>query len=565
MAIAKYTSHTFKSDCHLFGLFLESIMRLRPVIQNPSIAPEQLLNSVMPYFPWIAPWTIRVSVGLTSVVGSLLSEIQDILGPKPELDFLRITEEPTTHAGDVYKRKLCVFLEPTMKIEERNNALLHVVGQAISASLSICYICGDTLQTKNVHDEDELMLYPFLKRSDEFELRSGIVCVCMSCAEKQWKKTQQLERGKPKIGSVDKGKAHCLAEKAAVPAEFVGEKVGELLEASVLEKNNGPTVLMYTEDDVNRLELNYKNASKEQKLRISGMVKRLREGNPNKKLVTINNDWRELCSDLAEKFPNFSEVVGFMRNQLALSAEAGDSVLRFCPFLLLGPSGVGKTEFLLTVSEYFKTRLEIIDIASAQSGAALTGSESFWGNTQTGSLFNTLVFGDVGNPVFMLDEIDKAKSGDYKPLAALHPLLESRQAKRFHDLSAAELTLDASNVIWVATANSLESIEKSIIDRFVVFTIDAPTKKQMQAIVVNQYSRFIEKHPSGGFFEAKARPEVLSELCKYHPRKVRKMIEQSFGLAAYDKRRYLTVQDIIDSDNVKEKPQNGIGFMSNNF
>jgi len=551
--------------------YLESIMRLRPVVQTPSISPEQVINSVQPYFPWIAPWTIRVSVGLTSVVGSLLSEIQDILGSKPELDFFRITEEPTTHAGDVYKRKLCVFLEPTIKIEERNNALFHAVGQAISASLSICYICGDDLQTKNVHDEDEILLYPFLKRSDEFELRSGIVCVCMSCAEKQWKKTQQLERGKPKTGSVDKGKEQCLAEKVAgaVPAELVVEEVSELgesIEASAVAKSNDPTVLMYTEDDVNRLELNYKNASKEQKLRINGMVKRLREGNPNKKLVTINDGWREFCDDLSEKFPNFSEVVGFIRNQLALSAEAGDSVLRFCPFLLLGPSGVGKTEFLLTVSDYFKTRLEIIDIASAQSGAALTGSESFWGNTQTGALFAALVFGDEGgNPIFLLDEIDKARSGDYKPLAALHPLLESRQAKRFHDLSIAELTLDASNVIWIATANSLEAIEKSIVDRFVVFTIESPNKEQMRAIVANQYARFIEKHPSGGFFEEKARPEVLAELCKYHPRKVRKMIEQSFGLAAYDKRRYLTVQDILASDNVKEKPQHGIGFMSNNF
>ena len=542
-------------------------MRVRPVVQSPTLTSKHVIDSVQPYFPWISPWTIRVSLGLTRVVENLLSEIQDILGDKPELDFLRITEEPTTHAGDVYKRKLCVFLEPTMKIEERNNALLHVVGQAISASLSICYICGDTLQTKNVHDEDELMLYPFLKRSDEYELRSGIMCVCMSCAEKQWIKKKHGNHHSHE-NSVKSPKKKCQAQNTGLKTtEPVVEEVkDELAEEVAVAKSHDPTVLMYTEDDVNRLELNYKNASKEQKLRISGMVKRLREGNPNKKLVTINNDWREFCSDLAEKFPNFSEVVGFMRNQLALSAEAGDSVLRFCPFLLLGPSGVGKTEFLLTVSDYFKTRLEIIDIASAQSGAALTGSESFWGNTQTGALFAALVFGDEGgNPIFLLDEIDKAKSGDYKPLAALHPLLESRQAKRFHDLSAAELTLDASNVIWVATANALDSIEKSIVDRFVVFTIEAPTKVQMQAIVANQYARFIEKHPSGCFFEDKARPEVLAELCNYHPRKVRKMLEQSFGLAAYDKRRYLTVQDILASENDKEKHKNGIGFMSNNF
>jgi ATP-dependent Lon protease len=542
-------------------------MRLRPVIQNPSIAPEHVINAVQPYFPWIAPWTIRVSVGLTSVIGNLLSEIQDILGDKPELDFFRIVEELTNDVDEIYKRKICVFIESTTKIEERNKALHHAIGQAITASLSTCHICGEALKIKNVHDEDELILYPFLKRPDESEYRSGIMSVCMSCAEKQWKKKQQDQDSLHK-DSVEIDKKTCLTENAGVESteSVVEEVTDKLAEEVAVVENSSHTVSMYSEADINQLELNYKNASKDQSMRIKGLVKRLREGNPNKKLVTINDGWREFCEDLAMKFPNFSGVVDFLRNQLALSSEAGDGVLRLPPFLLLGSPGVGKTEFMLTVSDYLKTRLEIIDIASAQTGTALTGSEAYWGNTQTGVLFNTLVFGDVANPIFMLDEVDKARTaGDYKPLAALHPLLEPRQAKRFHDLSIAELTLDASHVIWIATANSLESIEKSIVDRFIVFTIEHPSKEQMLAIVTNQYTRFIEQHPSGGFFEKEVRPDVLAELCNYHPRKVRKMIEQSFGLAAYYKRRYLIVNDVFESDTVKEKRKNGIGFMSNNF
>ena len=139
-------------------------MRLRPVVQNPSLGSEHLIDAVQPYFPWIAPWTIHVSVGLTTVVGNLLSDIQDILGPKPELDFLRIIEEPTTHAGDIfYKRKLCVFIEPTTKIEQRNNALFHAVGKAVNASLSTCYICGDMLETKNVHDDHRVTVISIFK------------------------------------------------------------------------------------------------------------------------------------------------------------------------------------------------------------------------------------------------------------------------------------------------------------------------------------------------------------------------------------------------------------------
>jgi ATP-dependent Lon protease len=178
-------------------------------------------------------------------------------------------------------------------------------------------------------------------------------------------------------------------------------------------------------------------------------------------------------------------------------------------------------------------------------------------------LFNALVFNQVANPIVMMDEIDKVR-GDksYNPLAALHQLLELRQAKRFRDLSVPELNVDASHVIWIATANTLDNIDKPIIDRFTVFPIADPSRTQMSAIVTNQYQRFIDTHPCGKIFEGnRILPEVLDELCKHHPRKVRKMLDQAFGLAAIHKRSYLTVDDIKACDS-GDKRKTGIGFMS---
>ena len=163
----------------------------------------------------------------------------------------------------------------------------------------------------------------------------------------------------------------------------------------------------------------------------------------------------------------------------------------------------------------------------------------------------------------MLDEIDKAKgSNGYDPLAALYNLLELRQARKFKDLSVPELTLDASHVIWMATANSMESVNSPIIDRFSVFTIENPTPAQTRDIAANQYQRFINNHPSGGAFEPVIRDDVLNELGNYHPRRVGKILKQAFGDAAFNARNYLTVDDIKRCD-TGEKKSVGMGFLTN--
>lgn len=331
----------------------------------------------------------------------------------------------------------------------------------------------------------------------------------------------------------------------------------------------GPVVIasnyitVFNSNEVEKLAIAYTDSTRDQANRIKGLVKKIRASSQQKELVGIPEGWRDYCEDLERKFPNFAEIVAFVRNQLALSSKpTGDGVLRLPPFMLVGGPGIGKTEFALTIATDFKTTFELIDISSAQTGSPLAGSEAYWGNSQPGMLFNTLVFGDVANPIIMLDEVDKAygRRGEYDPLSALHQLLEPRQARNFHDLSVVELTIDASHVIWIATANKIEELTGPIIDRFTIFNVEDPSKEQMPAIVATQYQRFIDKHPSGAFFERTIRDEVLAELCEYHPRKVRKILDLAFGLAAYDGREYLTVKDIRAGD-VGDKRRPGIGFI----
>ena len=533
--------------------------------EKKSIYPELAL---LEDHKWVKPWVIRVSAGLIEVVSDLLTSIEEVMGPVPDLSYLRITEELNddryaSELSALYQRKLRVFIQAREAIDARDSALNYVTQAAIKMSLSFCFGCGNELQIKNIGDDDERHAYPFLPKLINGDQGSSRAHVCLVCAYEAWKEVQDNT-----VEMID-----YFNNSADIETEEEEDSTDDLIPATttITEENISEAseeeakqrqIAVFSITEVDQLAADNADASRDHANRIKGLVKKLRNTSANKDLITIPDEWRDFCDNLALNFPNFSQVVDFIRNQLALSA-ASDRVLRLPPFLLTGNPGIGKTEFALTIATDLNTRLEVIDMASAQSGMGLSGSESHWSNSQPGALFNALVFNQVANPIIMLDEVDKVRSDkSYNPLAALHQLLEPRQAKRFRDLSVPELNVDASHVIWIATANTIDSIDKPIVDRFTVFPIADPSRTQMSAIVSNQYQRFIDTHPCGKIFQGnKIDPDVLDKLCKHHPRKVRKMLDQAFGLAAIHKRSYLIVDDIKASD-TENKRKTGIGFMS---
>ncbi len=299
--------------------------------------------------------------------------------------------------------------------------------------------------------------------------------------------------------------------------------------------------------------------SRDQAIRTRGLVARITKSSPTKRMAAIPLEWKQYCIDLEKRFPNFAEPILFIRNQMSLSSRS-DNALRISPMLFNGPAGIGKTEFALTLSNDLKTTLKILDVSVMQSASQLSGTERHWSTAQTSLLFDTLIDGRIANPIFMLDEIDKAIGhNDCKPLASLHSLLEKKTSSKFYDLCCPELSVNASNVIWIATSNEIASIDKPIIDRFSVFNIEKPSVEHMMTIVSNQYSKFITEHPAGHVFEKTIRDDVKAELSTYHPRRVRKILNNAFGMASYNEQNYLTVDHIRACDvAVKHKP--GIGF-----
>ncbi len=210
-------------------------------------------------------------------------------------------------------------------------------------------------------------------------------------------------------------------------------------------------------------------------VRLSNLFKQLKAKGPLRPIQRFAS--LEALDELLEASPNFAEVVRAIRNRVILSQVTGQ--FHIPPMLLLGPPGVGKTRFAQSLARMLATDFFRYAMDSGTTGAALLGSDAHWANTQMGTLTQVLTNGKAANPVFVLDEVDKANDseGRYSAINALHSILEPETAGSLRDLST-RLVINASRVIWIGTANHPERIPESIHSRFKVFQIGLPTGAQ---------------------------------------------------------------------------------------
>jgi ATP-dependent Lon protease len=258
---------------------------------------------------------------------------------------------------------------------------------------------------------------------------------------------------------------------------------------------------------------------------------------------------------LYEDCPNFTEVLDDLSRYLGL-ALAGGASFNVMPLLLLGDPGVGKTHFGKRLAAVLSTEFEFISMNALSAGFVITGSSSTWKGAKCGKVAERLVRGQYANPVVLLDEVEKATgSTQSDPMSALYQLLEPETSRAFHD-EFIDVNLDASQVFWVLTANSLEGIPGALLSRMAIYEVPSPTPEQAAGIAQRVYRGLLRELKLSNM-ERELADQVLDKLSDLSPREMRKTLLDGLGFAVAAGRSALMPEDIrVKPDPCKRK----IGF-----
>ncbi|OYT87179.1 MAG: hypothetical protein CFE46_13305 [Burkholderiales bacterium PBB6] len=261
-------------------------------------------------------------------------------------------------------------------------------------------------------------------------------------------------------------------------------------------------------------------------------------------------------------FPHCAAVINLLRQRSALASITAGRAFALPPILLAGPAGVGKTAFSEAVARLLNVPTRRIDMAAATASFVLAGSHSSWSSARPGAIWSLLQSRSASGLV-LLDELDKASSGNYPVVGPLYGLLESVSAKAFAD-EYVELEVDASHICWVATCNNPENIEAALRSRFVQFDVPAPTPNQMPAIARSVYRTKRAQATWGPAFPEELEPTAAAQFALCTPRELSRLIEAAAAHAASSCRSQIRDVDVVAAQREaagQSRPKRSVGFI----
>jgi len=275
------------------------------------------------------------------------------------------------------------------------------------------------------------------------------------------------------------------------------------------------------------------------------LLRRLADDAHGGRRAALIGDGTRLTSvrQLVREAPNFETALLPIANALALSAVTRRPA-SIPPLLLLGPPGIGKTHVAKRLAAAIGAPYRLVSMNLSPAFGQIGGLDIAWRGARIGKVAQALVETGSASPLLILNEVDKPLVVNARdtPWDALHSLWEPENAASFRD-EYLDLQLDARGLISIATANDVDAMPASLLDRLLVIDVKPPSTEQRRVIAERLYA--MQCAAAADVLAPALEPDALDALATLTPRRIARTLALAIAHAVAEGRTHLAADDVL--------------------